>query len=126
MRENEAAGRAHGGGSRGSGVRVAVQALLDRGEIAPDPAAPTGHRVVDPLLGAWIVEGRIAAAADAATASWRTYGRSFTTTPAWSDGHRRPIWVGGVRSPGSFPVTQACSTGIGEPSARRPKMKSMR
>ena len=52
-----AAGRAHGG-SRGGGVRVAVQALLDRGEIERDPAAPTGHRVIDPLLGAWILNGR--------------------------------------------------------------------
>jgi uncharacterized protein len=52
-----AAGRAHGG-SRGGGVRVAVQALLDRGEIARDPAAPTGHRMIDPLLRAWIRDGR--------------------------------------------------------------------
>lgn len=50
------AGRAHGG-SRGGSIRTAVQALLDRGEIAAEPAAPTGHRVTDPLLGAWIREG---------------------------------------------------------------------
>jgi hypothetical protein len=31
-----------------------------------------------------------------------------------------------VRSFGSLPTTHACSTGIGEPSARRPKTKSMR
>lgn len=52
-----AAGRAHGG-SRGGALRAAVQALLDRGEIEVDRAAPTGHRVVDPLLAAWIREGR--------------------------------------------------------------------
>jgi hypothetical protein len=52
-----AAGRVHGG-SRGGGLRVAVQVLLDRGEIEVDPAAPTGHRIVDPLMGAWIRDGR--------------------------------------------------------------------
>lgn len=52
-----AAGRAHGG-SRGGTVRSSVEALLDRGEIEHDPAAATGHRVIDPLLSAWIREGR--------------------------------------------------------------------
>jgi uncharacterized protein len=52
-----AAGRAHGG-SRGGSIRTSVQALLDRGEIAADRAAPTGHRVTDPLLAAWIADGR--------------------------------------------------------------------
>lgn len=52
-----AAGRTHGG-SRGGSIRTAVQALLDRGEVAVDRGAPTGHRVVDPLLAAWIRDGR--------------------------------------------------------------------
>jgi hypothetical protein len=46
------------GGSRGGTVRAAVRALEDRGEITADPAARTRHRVVDPLLAAWILEGR--------------------------------------------------------------------
>jgi hypothetical protein len=52
-----AADRAHGG-SRGGGVRAAVQTLADRGEIVPDRDAATGYRVVDPLLAAWIRSGR--------------------------------------------------------------------
>jgi len=47
------------GGSRGGAVRKAVQALEDRGEITADPAARPGFRVVDPLLSAWIAEGRL-------------------------------------------------------------------
>jgi hypothetical protein len=46
------------GGSRGGAVRAAVQALADRGEIVEDPAALTGWRVTDPLLGAWVRGGR--------------------------------------------------------------------
>jgi uncharacterized protein len=46
------------GGSRGGAIGAAVQALQDRGEIVDDPAAHTGHRLVDPLLEAWIKDGR--------------------------------------------------------------------
>jgi hypothetical protein len=52
-----AASRTHGG-SRGGTVHAAVQALADRGEIVPDPAARSGQRLVDPLLAAWIRDGR--------------------------------------------------------------------
>jgi hypothetical protein len=52
-----AAGRAHGG-SRGGSLKSAVGVLEDRGEITRDRAAITGYRVVDPLLGAWIRDGR--------------------------------------------------------------------
>ncbi|MGH8571392.1 MAG: AAA family ATPase [Gammaproteobacteria bacterium] len=51
------AGRQHGG-SRGGAIRAAVQALGERGEITEDPTAHTGHRLTDPLLTAWIVDGR--------------------------------------------------------------------
>jgi hypothetical protein len=50
-------GRRHGG-SRGGAVKSAVAALADLGEIAADPNAATGYRVVDPLLRYWIVAGR--------------------------------------------------------------------
>jgi hypothetical protein len=50
-------GRQHGG-SRGGAIRTAVQALKDRGEITEDPATPTSHRLTDPLLAAWIIDGR--------------------------------------------------------------------
>jgi len=53
-----AAGRRYGG-SRGGAVRKAVDTLLDRGEIAEDRASATGLRIVDPLLAAWIGEGRM-------------------------------------------------------------------
>jgi hypothetical protein len=52
-----AAGRRYGG-SRGGAVRKAVEALIDRGEIAEDSASATGFRVIDPLLASWINEGR--------------------------------------------------------------------
>jgi uncharacterized protein len=52
-----AAGRRHGG-SRGGAVRTAVDALRDRGEIAEDPGATSGWRLVDPLLATWVNEGR--------------------------------------------------------------------
>jgi hypothetical protein len=55
-----AAGRSHGG-SRGGAVHTAIRALEDRGEIAADPSARTGHRLTDPLLAAWITDGRAGA-----------------------------------------------------------------
>lgn len=53
-----ASGRRHGG-SRGGAVTGAVRALEDRGEIVRDPAAATGYRVTDPLLGRWVRAGRV-------------------------------------------------------------------
>jgi uncharacterized protein len=53
-----AAGRRYGG-SRGGAVRKAVDTLLDRGEIAEDRSSATGLRIIDPLLAAWIGEGRM-------------------------------------------------------------------
>jgi hypothetical protein len=47
------------GSSRGAAIAKAVRVLLDRGEVVEDPAAVTGHRVVDPLLVAWLREGRL-------------------------------------------------------------------
>jgi uncharacterized protein len=55
-----AANRSHGG-SRGGTVHTAVRALADRGEIVPDSAARSGQRLVDPLLAAWIRDGRAGA-----------------------------------------------------------------
>lgn len=52
-----AANRRHGG-SRGGAVERAVRGLEDLGEVAPDATAPTGYRLVDPLLARWIVDGR--------------------------------------------------------------------
>lgn len=52
-----AAGRRHGG-SRGGAVAAAVEALIARGEIAEDATATTGLRIIDPLLAAWVNEGR--------------------------------------------------------------------
>lgn len=52
-----AAGRRQGG-SRGGAVRTAVEALRDRGEIAEDPGATSGWRLVDPLFATWVNEGR--------------------------------------------------------------------
>ena len=52
-----AGGRVHGG-SRGGGIVNALRVLVDRGDVVEDPGTPTGHRVVDPLLAAWIREGR--------------------------------------------------------------------
>jgi len=46
------------GGSRGGSVGRAVQALEDLGEIVADRETATGYRLVDPLLAAWIVDGR--------------------------------------------------------------------
>jgi hypothetical protein len=52
-----AAGRRHGG-SRGGAAVNATEALVDRGEIAEDSSTATGMRVIDPLLAAWVNEGR--------------------------------------------------------------------
>ncbi|MEX1142604.1 MAG: hypothetical protein WD993_03850 [Thermoleophilaceae bacterium] len=52
-----AATRAHGG-SRGGAVTAAVAALVDAGEVVEDPDTRTGYRPVDPLLAAWIADGR--------------------------------------------------------------------
>src|SRR5579875_1415918 len=52
-----ATGRSHGG-SRGGAVRGAIRMLEDRGEIAAERGARTGYRLTDPLLAAWIREGR--------------------------------------------------------------------
>jgi uncharacterized protein len=52
-----AAGRRHGGSRGGAAVR-ATEALVDRGEIAEDASTASGMRVIDPLLAAWVNEGR--------------------------------------------------------------------
>ena len=52
-----AAGRRHGG-SRGGAAVKATEALVDRGEVAEDSSTATGFRVIDPLLTAWVNEGR--------------------------------------------------------------------
>jgi len=52
-----AASRRHGG-SRGGALQAAVRGLVDRGEVVEDPGRTTGHRVVDPLLAAWVRGGR--------------------------------------------------------------------
>jgi hypothetical protein len=52
-----AAGRRQGG-SRGGAVRSAVEALRDRGEIVDGAETVSGWRLVDPLLAAWVNEGR--------------------------------------------------------------------
>lgn len=46
------------GSSRGGGLRTAVQALVDLGEVVRDDRTVTGHRVVDPVLGYWVRAGR--------------------------------------------------------------------
>ena len=52
-----AAGRRHGG-SRGGAAVKATEGLVDRGEITQDPSTTSGMRVIDPLLAAWVNEGR--------------------------------------------------------------------
>lgn len=52
-----AAGRRHGG-SRGGAAVKATEGLVDRGEIARDQSTASGMRVIDPLLAAWVNEGR--------------------------------------------------------------------
>ena len=51
-----AGGRRHGG-SRGGAVKSAITALADQGEVRADGSAPTGYRLVDPLLRQWIAAG---------------------------------------------------------------------
>jgi hypothetical protein len=46
-------------GSRtGGGTRTGLAALRDRGDLTEDPTSPSGWRVVDPLLEAWVRAGR--------------------------------------------------------------------
>lgn len=46
-------------GSRaGGGTRSGLAALRDRGDLTEDSTAPSGWRVVDPLLEAWVRAGR--------------------------------------------------------------------
>jgi hypothetical protein len=52
-----AAGRRQGG-SRGGAVLGAAEALRDRGDIVEGPGTASGWRLVDPLLAAWVNEGR--------------------------------------------------------------------
>ncbi len=52
-----AAGRRQGG-SRGGAVLSAAEALRDRGDIVEAQGAASGWRLVDPLLAAWVNEGR--------------------------------------------------------------------
>ncbi len=52
-----AAGRRQGG-SRGGAVLGAAEALRDRGDIVEDKGTASGWRLVDPLLAAWVNEGR--------------------------------------------------------------------
>jgi hypothetical protein len=54
-----AATRRHGG-SRGGAPQTALEALQDRGEIVEAPTTETGYRLVDPLLAAWVRQGRSA------------------------------------------------------------------
>jgi len=46
------------GGSRGGAISTAARVLEDRGEIMRDAVRPTGYRVTDPLLAAWVNQGR--------------------------------------------------------------------
>lgn len=46
------------GASRGGALRQAVDSLVARGELVVDPTQRTGHRVVDPMLAAWVNDGR--------------------------------------------------------------------
>ncbi len=52
-----AAGRRQGG-SRGGAVLTAAEGLRDRGDIVEDTGTASGWRLVDPLLAAWVNEGR--------------------------------------------------------------------
>jgi hypothetical protein len=52
-----AGGRRHGG-SRGGAVSAAVRALADFGEVVEDAGAPTGWRLVDPMLREWVLAGQ--------------------------------------------------------------------
>ncbi|MGI8413264.1 MAG: AAA family ATPase [Solirubrobacteraceae bacterium] len=53
-----AADRRHGG-SRGGAVSTALAALAGSGEIVADSTVRTGYRLTDPLLSAWIIDGRV-------------------------------------------------------------------
>ena len=46
------------GGSKGSAVRSSLEALTEHGEIVKDASRHSGYRVVDPLLAAWVRDGR--------------------------------------------------------------------
>ena len=46
------------GGSRGGAVQAAVRVLEDRGEITKDSGTRSRYRLTDPLLAAWVAEGR--------------------------------------------------------------------
>jgi hypothetical protein len=50
-----------GSGSRGGAVRSALTRLVDRGDLVIDSGQPSGYRVVDPLLAAWVREQRVGA-----------------------------------------------------------------
>jgi uncharacterized protein len=50
--------RAELGLPRGGGLSTTVQALVDRGELAEAADTRSGYRVIDPLLSAWVREGR--------------------------------------------------------------------
>jgi hypothetical protein len=50
-----------GGGSKGGAVASALDGLAERGDVARDPARRGGYRIVDPLLAAWVRQGRPAA-----------------------------------------------------------------
>ena len=43
---------------RGGAAVKATEGLVDRGEITQDPSTTSGMRVIDPLLAAWVNEGR--------------------------------------------------------------------
>lgn len=52
------AAQARVGGSRGGGLKLALEALIDAGEIVVDPTTISGYRLVDPLLALWLRAGR--------------------------------------------------------------------
>lgn len=47
-----------GAGSRGGSVRGSLAALIERGDVVRDPSRRSRYRVIDPLLAAWLREGR--------------------------------------------------------------------
>jgi hypothetical protein len=53
-----AASQRHGG-SRGAAPRRGIEGLRDRGEIVDDVTSETGYRVIDPMLAAWVRQGRM-------------------------------------------------------------------
>ncbi len=113
------------------GAEHAVAMRLQLGAVRVRRAARSRARSRRPsryrpacLAGSIASDGVAAQAWRAATR--RSYGRSRITTPAWSDGHSRPIGVAGVRLSGLRPVTQPHCTGSDLPSAARPRTRSMR